>query len=241
MTDYGIKLDSIEDALKDIQGGKPVILLDDPGREGEGDFIMAASKVDPEWMRFILDKAQGAFIAVFMPEDHANYLSLPAQVDPRANQESSRTNFRLTCDSKYGHSGCSAAERAQAANILGGRFVPYATRANNRPFDYTSLGQIVERASTPDDLVRPGHLVPIAGNPKGLYARQGHTESGIELMKLAGIDPPVAIDMEILDPTGPYDMGSPTYLRQLADSKDLKVVSIPLLCEYLKVDRLKFK
>ena len=247
MTDYGIKLNSIEEALTDIQGGKPVILLDDPGREGEGDFIMAASKVTPEWMRLILNYAQGAFVAVFMPEDYAMSLGLPAQVNREENQESSRTNFRLTLDSKYAHSGCSAAERAQGANILGGKFIPYQSinETNKRPFDYSSLDEVIERPSTIDDFVKPGHLVPIAANPKGLYVRQGHTESGVELMKLAGIDPPVAIDMEILapfnpsDPLNAYKMASPKQIRELANNYELKVISVPLLCEYVGADLIK--
>ena len=125
---YGIELDSLGDALHDIQNGKPIILLDNPGREGEGDFIISAAKVSVEWMNFILMNARGAFVAVFMTENQANYFQLPAQIDPNKNRESSKTNFRLTCDTAYGHSGCSAIERAQTANILGGSFIKYEGR-----------------------------------------------------------------------------------------------------------------
>ena len=242
MNNYGVKLDSLDDALIDIQQGKPIILMDNPGREGEGDFLVSAAKITPTTMKFVLDNAKGAFIAIFMPEDYATQFGLPGQVDASDNQESSQTNFRLTTDTLYGHSGCSAAERAQTANILGGRFVPYQTGENGRPFDYSRLvsGELEERASTPEDLVRPGHLVPIAGNPQGLYARQGHTESGIELMKLAGINPPVVVDMEILHPDDPYKMASPAQLRGLADQYDLKVISISQICDRLGVEEKKF-
>ena len=241
MTDnqYGIELDSIEEAIADLQEGKPVILMDNPGREGEGDFICSAEKISPEWMKVILDEARGAFIAIFMPEGQANKFNLPEQIDRSQNLESSRTNFRLTVDTVFGHSGCSAAERAQTANILGGTFRPYKTEENNRPFNY-GTDTPSERASVSEDLVRPGHIVPIVGHPEGLAKRQGHTETGIELMKLAKIDPPVVVDMEVLDPDDAYKMGSPQFLRSLADKHDLKLISIGLVCEALGVEELSY-
>jgi len=226
---YGIELNTIEEALNDIQNGKPIILLDNPGREGEGDFIISAAKVSVEWMNFILLNARGAFIAIFMSEDQANYFGLPPQVDPNKNQESSKTNFRLTCDTTYGHSGCSAHERAQTANILGGTFKKYEGR-----FHYKNQ-ELNERDSTPDDLVRPGHVVPIVANPNGLAERQGHTESGIELMKLAGIDPPVAVDMEILAQDG--SMGTVEYIyHEIAKPNDIKVISVGQICKKIGIE-----
>jgi len=236
---YGTYLDSLDAALTDLSAGKPIILMDNPGREGEGDFIVSAKKVSPEWMKFILDTARGAFIAIFMPENHAIKFDLPEQISRDANQESSRTNFRLTVDTYFGHSGCSAAERAQTANILGGTFIPYKTGSNNRPFHYKE-GDTTERESVKEDLVRPGHVVPIVGNPGGLNKRQGHTETGIELMKLAGINPPVAVDMEILDPDDPYKMASPQYMRSIADENDLKLISIGMVCEELGIEEETF-
>ena len=236
---YGIKLDSLDSALSDLEAGKPIILMDNPGREGEGDFIASAKKIDPEWMKFILDTARGAFIAIFMPEEEAIRFDLPEQVVRSENQESSRTNFRLTVDSSYAHSGCTAAERAQAANILGGVFKPYETINNNKPFHYEN-GDLELRDSTKEDLVRPGHVVPIVGNPGGLHKRQGHTETGIELMKLANINPPVAVDMEILDLNDPYKMASPEYLRTIADKFDLKLISTSMVCERLGIEEIKY-
>tara|TARA_Y100001935_G_C17299846_1_gene508486 strand:- start:398 stop:1111 length:714 start_codon:yes stop_codon:yes gene_type:complete len=230
---YGIELNSIEEALIDLNNGKPIILLDNPGREGEGDFIISASKVSVEWMNFILLNARGAFIAVFMSEEQANYFDLPAQVNPNDNYESSKTNFRLTCDTAYGHSGCSAHERAQTANILGGIFKKYDGR-----FHYNDQ-ESNERKSTPKDLVRPGHIVPIVANPKGLHARQGHTESGVELMRMAGIDPPVAVDMEILAPDG--SMGSVNYIyNEIAKPNDIKVISVGKICEKLGIEEKNY-
>lgn len=236
---YGIELNTIEEAIEDLQQGKPVILMDNPGREGEGDFICSAEKISPEWMKVILDEARGAFIAIFMPEDQAIKFDLPEQIDRSQNLESSRTNFRLTVDTVFGHSGCSASERAQTANILGGTLRVYETESNNRPFDYKGVN-LSDRPSKKEDLVRPGHVVPIVGHPEGLSKRQGHTETGIELMKLAKIDPPVAVDMEVLDPDNAYKMGSPEFLRSLADKHDLKLISIGLVCEALGVEELSY-
>jgi 3,4-dihydroxy 2-butanone 4-phosphate synthase/GTP cyclohydrolase II len=235
-TQYGVQLDSLDKAVRAAQKGNPIILMDNPGREGEGDFIVPAAYVTPETMNFVLTEARGAFIAVFMPEDRAKYLGLPPQVDPSKNHESSKTNFRLTVDTTYGHSGCSAAERAQTANILGGVFKPYESSR----FAYESGTNLEERAATPDDLVRPGHVIPIVGNPEGLKARQGHTESGIALMELAGIDPPVAIDMEILDPKDPHAMASPDYLRNLANRYDIPLISIAQICDAKGVEEMKY-
>ena len=228
MGDYNIRLDSLESAIKDIQASKLVILLDNPHREGEGDFICSAAKATPEIINQMITLARGAFIAALMPEDWAEKYGLHPQIDPSKNHESRKTNFRLTCDTRYGKSGCSAVERAQTVNILGGRFAPY----NSDIFSYADPDR-TERVSQPTDLVRPGHIIPIAANPQGLYARQGHTETGVELMKLAGITPSVAIDMEILHPDG--TMAKAGYIRELADEKGYRVITVRQVCDYLQV------
>ena len=231
MAKYDINLDSLDDAIKDIKEGKLVILLDNPSREGEGDFVGPAALMTPDQLNTVMTYARGAFIAILMPEDCADRFGLPPQLDPSRNFESRKTNFRVSCDTRYGRSGCSAAERAQTANILGGRFNPYASST----FAYTSENDLagVVRQSQFDDLVRPGHVIPIVANTQGLYARQGHTEGSVELMKLAGIDPPVSIDMEILNPNG--EMAKSTYIRALADPEGIKVVSIGQICDYLGI------
>ncbi|MEK6969038.1 MAG: 3,4-dihydroxy-2-butanone-4-phosphate synthase [Nanoarchaeota archaeon] len=232
MIDYGIRLDSLEEAIKDVSAGRFVVILDHPSREGEGDFIAAAAKVTPDMINFMTKYARGAFIATFITENIANTYNLPPQIPSSFNEESSRTNFRLTADTRYGKSGCSAAERAQTANILGGRFVPYECKPALRYSSENDLKGVV-RSSTSQDLVRPGHVVPIVANPGGLYARQGHTESGVGLMELANISPPVAVDMEILNPDG--TMAKPKYIRRLADKHNIKVISIGQLCEHLGI------
>lgn len=232
MTEHNIRLDLLEDAIEDIKKGKLVILLDHPSREGEGDFVGPAAHIKPAHVNVMLSHARGAFIAVLMPEYCAERLKLPSQIDPSQNSESRKTNFRLTCDTRHGKSGCSAIERAQTVNILGGKFNPYP----HTTFTYQSASDSagIVRESKPEDLVRPGHVVPIVANPQGLHARQGHTEGAVELMKLAGIDPPVAIDMEILHPDEGH-MAKAEHIRQLADAQGLKVISIGQICQALGI------
>lgn len=231
MAEYNIKLDSLESAVEDIQRGKLVILLDNPSREGEGDFVGSAASIRGDQVNLMLRYARGAFIAVLMPEYCANRLKLPPQVDASKNSESRKTNFRLTCDTRYGKSGCSAIERAQTVNILGGSLNPYS----HPIFTYQSASDLdgIVRNSEPEDLVRPGHVVPIVANPRGLYTRQGHTEGAVELMKLANLTPPVSIDMEILDSEG-Y-MAKAEYIRQLADSIQMRVISVGQICNQLGI------
>jgi len=134
------------------------------------------------------------------------------------NQESQKTSFRLSCDTVHGASGCSATDRAQTVNILGGILNKYQEGSSIWSAD---------RKSEASDLVRPGHTIPITADPNGLQSRQGHTEAGVELMRIADINPPVAIDMEILAPDG--DMANANYIRTFADKEGIKVISIPQL------------
>lgn len=220
---YQIQLDSIEQAIEDLKNGKFVILLDHPGREGEGDLIAAAALVTPEMVNFQVTHARGAFVAVLMPEEQADRLDLPLQTPDELNQESQKTRFRLSCDTRHGSSGCSTTDRAQTVNILGGVLSKYQA-------DSAIWG--TERESKASDLVRPGHTIPITADPKGLQAREGHTEAAVELMRVANITPPVAIDMEILAPDG--DMANSDYIRVFADKEGIRVISIPQLQAFIQ-------
>ncbi|MCP5372960.1 MAG: 3,4-dihydroxy-2-butanone-4-phosphate synthase [Hyphomicrobiales bacterium] len=223
---YGVTFDTIESALDDLRAGKFVVVLDHPGREGQGDLVASAAAVTPEMVNFMLSQARGSFIAVCMKEDQADRMQLPLLVPPVHNAESQKTCFRLTCDTAFGTTGCSAAERAQTVNILGGVIRHHSSDPNVRA---------VERASNPMDLVRPGHVVPITAHPKGLAARNGHTEASCELMRLAGIRPAVAVDMQILSADG--RVADAFELREFANRFDLKLISVPQLCEWLDVDQ----
>ncbi len=201
------EFNSIDEALEDIKKGKLVIVLDSEEREYEGDFIGAAATVTPEMVNIMVTHGRGAFIAVFMPAGLCDKLEIPPMWQGK-NDSFNETKFRLAVDAKSGGSGSSAHDRALTAQLLG--------KADTKP----------------EDFVRPGHVVPIEAHPGGILARDGHTESGVELMKLAGIDPPVAIDLEILEDDG--SMAHEEKLFELAKKFDLKVINVKDLIEYVK-------
>ncbi|GEM_PF-2609816 len=199
------QFDSVEDAVQAVRQGKLVIVMDSKDREYEGDFIGAAAKATPEMVNFMLTYARGAYVAIFMPAGRCDQLGIP----PMASENTSfnQTKFRIAVDSKTNVSGSSAFDRAATVKLLAD---PKAKAA---------------------DFVRPGHVVPIEANAKGVLGRKGHTESGVELVRLAGFDPPVAIDLEILDEDG--HMAHEECLFQLAKKFDLKIVSVDALVDYV--------
>ncbi|MBI4043116.1 MAG: 3,4-dihydroxy-2-butanone-4-phosphate synthase [Deltaproteobacteria bacterium] len=197
--------DSIEEAIEEIRKGNLVIIMDSKEREYEGDFVGAAAKMTTAQINFMLSYARGAFIAVFMPPGWADQLEIPRIA--KENTSFNQTKFLLSVDAKNNVSGSSAFDRAMTVNLLG------------------------DSNAKPSDFVRPGHVVPIEADPKGFSARKGHTESGVELMKLAGIEPPVAIDLEILDEDG--TMAHEERLFALAKEFNLKIISVDDLVKYV--------
>ncbi len=200
------KFDSVEEAIKDIRNGKLVIVMDSKDREYEGDFIGAAATVTAETINFLVTEARGAFIAVFMPDGLCDALEIPPM--GQTNDSFNQTKFRLAVDAKDGGSGSSAPDRALTVQLLGGK----NTKAS--------------------DFVRPGHVVPIQAHPQGLLARQGHTEAGVELARLAGFNPPVAVDLEILAQDG--SMAHEETLFGLARKFDLKIIQVQDLVQYVR-------
>ncbi len=198
------KYNKIKETIEDFKKGKFVIVIDSKKREGEGDFIAAASKINPKKINFLLENARGAFIAVFTPSGLCKKLQIPNMLS--LNNSFNKTNFRVSVDSIEGSSGSSAYDRAKTVKLFG------STKAR------------------PKDFVKPGHVIPIESNPGGILKRKGHTEAGVLLAKLAGFNPPVAVDLEILDKTG--KMAKEKYLFHLAKRFNLKIISINSLIEF---------
>lgn len=199
------QFDRVEDAIQEIQKGKLVIILDSKDREYEGDFVGAACKVTPETINFMVTHARGAYIAVFMPAGRCDALEIPPM--GVVNHSFNGTKFRVSVDGANNVSGSSAFDRAQTVNLLG------------------------DSVSKHSDFVRPGHVVPIEASQKGLMGRKGHTEAGVELVKLAGINPPVAVDLEILAEDG--RMAHEEELFSLAKKYSLKIITVDDLVEYV--------
>ena len=201
MSDY--KLNTIEEAIEDFREGKFVIVVDDEDRENEGDLIIAAEKVTPEKINFMLKHARGVLCAP-ITISRCEELNLPHQV--LNNTSVLGTPFTVTIDKLEGCStGVSAADRA--ATILA----------------------LADPASTPETFGRPGHINPLYAQEKGVLRRAGHTEACVDMCRLAGLYPAAAL-MEIMSDDG--TMARLPELRRVADEYDIKLISIADLIAY---------
>lgn len=198
-----IKLNSIEDAVKDFKEGKFVIVVDDEDRENEGDLIIAAEKIDAEKVNFMLKHARGVLCAP-ITLSRCDELDLPHQVSE--NTSVLGTPFTITVDKLEGCStGVSAHDRAETIKAL------------------------ADPNSTPQTFGRPGHINPLYAQDNGVLRRSGHTEAAIDLCKMAGLYPAGAL-MEIMNEDG--TMARMPELRKMAEEWGMRIVSIKDLIAY---------
>ena len=201
MADF--KLSSIEDAVKDFKEGKFVIVVDDEDRENEGDLIIAAEKITPEKVNFMLKNARGVLCAP-ITLSRADELDLPHQVEE--NTSMLGTPFTITVDKLEGcTTGVSAHDRA--ATILA----------------------LADPTSTPQTFGRPGHINPLYAQDNGVLRRSGHTEAAVDLCKLAGLYPAGAL-MEIMNDDG--SMARMPQLQEKAEEWGLRIITIKDLIAY---------
>ncbi|MCF3122782.1 bifunctional 3,4-dihydroxy-2-butanone-4-phosphate synthase/GTP cyclohydrolase II [Streptomyces arenae] len=164
-----LSLDPVEQAIRDIAAGRPVVVVDDEGRENEGDLVIAAEKATPEIVAFMMSECRGLICAP-MEADELDRLRLPQMVEH--NTESMSTAFTVSVDASAAHgvsTGISAADRATTLRLLAG-------------------GE-----AGADDFVRPGHVFPLRARSGGVLVRNGHTEAAVDLARLAGLRPAGAI------------------------------------------------
>ncbi|GAA1326261.1 bifunctional 3,4-dihydroxy-2-butanone-4-phosphate synthase/GTP cyclohydrolase II [Streptomyces sanglieri] len=164
-----LRLDPVEQAIRDVAAGRPVVVVDDEDRENEGDLVVAAEKATPEIVAFMMSECRGLICAP-MENDELERLELPQMVDH--NTESMRTAFTVSVDASAAHgvtTGISAADRATTLRLLAG-------------------GE-----AGPGDFVRPGHIFPLRARSGGVLVRNGHTEAAVDLARLAGLRPAGAI------------------------------------------------
>ena len=198
-----IKLDSIEDAIKDFAEGKMLIVVDDEDRENEGDIIIAAEKITPEQVNFMLKNARGVLCAP-MTMQRCRELKLDHQVEE--NTSMLGTPFTITVDKLEGCStGVSIHDRCATLNAL------------------------ADPEAKPEDFGRPGHINPLYAQDLGVLRRAGHTEAAVDLARLAGLQP-VGVLMEIMSEDG--SMARLPELRKLADKWGIKLISICDLIKY---------
>lgn len=204
-------LSSIESAIEDIKQGKLVIVVDDEDRENEGDFITAARMVTPETINFMSKHGRGLICAPLV-EERCDELGLDLMVNN--NTALHGTPFTVSVD-LLGHgcgTGISAHDRARTVQAL------------------------IDPATKPEDLGRPGHIFPLKAKRGGVLRRAGHTEATIDLARLAGFEP-AGVLVEIMNEDG--TMARLPQLAEIAGRFDLKIVSIKDLIEFrLKTDSL---
>lgn len=198
-----IKLDTVEEAIEEFRKGKFVIVVDDEDRENEGDLIMAAEKVTPEDVNFMVTNARGELCAP-LTISRCKELGLTHQVED--NTSMLGTPFTITVDKLEGcTTGVSAHDRA------------------------ATLRALADPASTASTFGRPGHVHPLYAQDEGVLRRPGHTEAGVDLARLSGLYPAATL-IEILNEDG--TMARLPQLRKKADEWGLKLVSIRDLIAY---------
>lgn len=196
-------LDSIEDVIADLRAGRMVIVVDDAGRENEGDLIQAAEKAAPESVNFMAKYGRG-LICVPAPAERLEALGIPEMV--QQNRENFKTAFQVSVDAARGiTTGISAADRARTIQVLA------APRAR------------------PGDLVQPGHVFPLRARPGGVLQRAGHTEAAVDLARLAGCRP-IGVICEILNDDG--SMARLPQLLKFARRHGLRIGTIEDLIKY---------
>ncbi|MBV8253451.1 MAG: bifunctional 3,4-dihydroxy-2-butanone-4-phosphate synthase/GTP cyclohydrolase II [Chitinophaga sp.] len=198
-------LDTIEAAIEDIKNGKLVIVVDDEDRENEGDFITAARNVTPEIINFMSIHGRGLICAPLV-EERCEELGLELMV--RDNTALHQTPFTVSVD-LLGHgctTGISAHDRAKTIQAL------------------------IDPATKPEDLGKPGHIFPLKARSGGVLRRSGHTEAAIDLARLAGFEP-AGVLVEIMNEDG--TMARLPELREIATKFDMKLISIKDLISYL--------
>jgi 3,4-dihydroxy 2-butanone 4-phosphate synthase/GTP cyclohydrolase II len=196
-------LATVPELLDELRAGRAVVLVDDADRENEGDLVFAAEHATPELLAFTI-RHTGGIVCVAMPNDVADRLDLPPMV--ARNTANRETAFTVTIEATEGVStGISAADRARTIRV------------------------VADPQSSAGDLNRPGHVFPLRARDGGVLRRAGHTEAGVDLCRLAGLNPVAAIS-EVMHDDGTM-MRLPA-LRAFAAEHGLKVGAIADLIAY---------
>jgi 3,4-dihydroxy 2-butanone 4-phosphate synthase / GTP cyclohydrolase II len=200
-----MSLATIPEVLDALRAGKPVIVADDEARENEGDAIMAAEFATQEWIAWMIRHTSG-FLCAPMPDDVADRLALPLMTE--RNEDVRGTAYTISVDAADRNStGISAADRAHTLRVL------------------------ADPSSTPDRLIRPGHVLPLRAVDGGVRERAGHTEAAVDLMRLAGLSP-VGVIAELVEDDG--EMMRLPGLIELGEREGLPVTTVAALIDWLR-------
>jgi 3,4-dihydroxy 2-butanone 4-phosphate synthase/GTP cyclohydrolase II len=199
-----IKLNTIDEGIEDIKRGKLLIVVDDEDRENEGDFICSAELITPEIVNFMAKHGRGLICAA-LPEERCEELDLDLMVG--INTSLHETQFTVSVDllNEETTTGVSAKDRALTIKAL------------------------VDPATQPFDLGRPGHIFPLKARAKGVLRRAGHTEAVVDLTRMAGLHPGGAL-VEIMNDDG--SMARLDDLQKISDKFNIKIIAIKDLITY---------
>jgi len=200
--DMEFRFNTIDEAIEDIRAGKMVVVVDDEDRENEGDLIMAAEKVTPEAINFMVTHARGL---VCLPVNGARLDELDLPLMVTHNTDPHGTAFTVSIDHRDTTTGISAHERA------------------------FTIKSILDPATRPEDLRRPGHIFPLRAKEGGVLRRAGHTEATVDLARLAGLYP-AGVCCEIMKEDG--TMARVPELFEFCRQHGLKMITIADLIQY---------
>ncbi|OQX82055.1 MAG: bifunctional 3,4-dihydroxy-2-butanone-4-phosphate synthase/GTP cyclohydrolase II [Candidatus Omnitrophica bacterium 4484_70.1] len=193
---------SVDEIIEEVRKGRPVIVVDDEYRENEGDLVVAAQFATPQVINFMIKEARG-LVCVPLTKRRIEELNLNLPVN---EEDPFKTAWRMSVDAKRGvTTGISAYDRAQTIKVL------------------------IDPRTSPQDLVRPGHIFPLEAKKGGVLVRAGHTEASIDLVKLAGLYP-AAVICEIIKDDG--TMARLPDLIEFSKKHNLKICTIASLIEY---------
>ena len=202
-----MKLNNIQELISDVSEGKMIILMDDEDRENEGDLILAAQKVTAETINFMATHARG-LICLALNQERCDQLNLEPMVKNNGAQQ--RTAFTVSIEAAKGvTTGISAADRS------------------------TTILAAVKKGASPKDIVQPGHVFPLRAADGGVLTRAGHTEAGLDLTKLAGLEQ-AAVIVEIMNEDG--SMARRKDLEKFSKKHELKIGTIADLIHYRNIN-----
>ena len=201
--DNKVEFDSIESAIEEFKAGKALVVVDDEDRENEGDLVFAGALITTESMNFMMKNTSGVVCVPMLAED-LDRLNLPPMT--AINEDKKSTAFSVSVDAAIGiTTGISAEDRCRTIKVL------------------------ADRNSKSTDVSKPGHIFPLRAAQGGVLRRAGHTEAGIDLAKLAGLNP-IAVIAELVEDDGSIRKYESSY--RFARENNLKFISIADIISY---------
>src|SRR5262245_46686825 len=198
-------LSPIPEILDELRAGRVIVLVDDESRENEGDLVCAAEKVTPELINFMTRHTPG-YLCLAMTSADCDRLDLPPQAGINTSMRGPAMTVSIHAHPRHGvGTGISASDRAKTVRIA------------------------VDPTSTPDDLVRPGHMVPLRARDGGVLVRTGQTEGSVDLARLAGLRP-AAVISEVCREDG--EMARMPDLERMCAAHGLKMCSVEQVIEH---------